>query len=355
MKRKLQLQIPEPCHENWNSMTETQQGRFCMSCQKEVIDFSVMSDKEILGYISTASSNMCGRVADNQLNRDLTVPREPQKIGWRYWVSIAASFVLLTAKSNAQVKKHKNSVAAVPPAKNKDISEVVVTAGMIAYVPEYMRGTFIRGRIVDDKNNPVPFASVRVKYSVTGVAADSAGYFVLHTQEVYDAIDLQVSSVGYKSQIAEVEKSDPESYKIDAGDIVLKAQKMDTVVVTANPMKSISGYAGGLVVCRRPTKFEKAKIAFKEVFAVNELKVYPNPIAINSNFNISFNLKEQGDYIVQFTDASGKIISSRQLSITSKNQLENFNSNIFQAHGIYFVSVRGRLNNKLYSTKLLVQ
>ena len=88
-----------------------------MSCKKEVIDFSVMSDKEILGYISTASSNMCGRVSDGQLNRDLISPREPKKIGWRYWVSIAASFVLLTAKSNAQGKKQKDPVVAVSTGK----------------------------------------------------------------------------------------------------------------------------------------------------------------------------------------------------------------------------------------------
>ena len=51
---------------------------------------------------------------------------------------------------------------------------------------------------------------------------------------------------------------------------------------------------------------KKAKAAFKEVFAVNEIKIYPNPIAVNSNFNIGFNLKEQGDYIVQFTGRIGQ-------------------------------------------------
>ena len=96
MKQKIQLQIPEPCHENWNNMTNTQQGRFCMSCRKEVVDFSIMMDKEILDYISAASSNMCGRFGNDQLNRDLIPPAEPRgghrqftKTGWTWSIGKA--------------------------------------------------------------------------------------------------------------------------------------------------------------------------------------------------------------------------------------------------------------------------
>ena len=50
--QKLQLSIPEPCHENWQEMTPTQQGRFCKACAKEVIDFSMMTDTEVLNYFA---------------------------------------------------------------------------------------------------------------------------------------------------------------------------------------------------------------------------------------------------------------------------------------------------------------
>ena len=48
--QQLQLSIPEPCHQTWREMTPTQQGRFCNSCAKEVIDFSTMTDTEVLNY-----------------------------------------------------------------------------------------------------------------------------------------------------------------------------------------------------------------------------------------------------------------------------------------------------------------
>ena len=45
MQKQTSLYIPKPCHEDWNKMTPTQQGKFCSSCSKQVIDFSLMSDQ----------------------------------------------------------------------------------------------------------------------------------------------------------------------------------------------------------------------------------------------------------------------------------------------------------------------
>jgi hypothetical protein len=69
MLKSVQIQIPKPCHENWNNMTPDERGRFCGSCQKIVVDFTVMSDKELLDYISNvAGQPTCGRFSYHQLN-----------------------------------------------------------------------------------------------------------------------------------------------------------------------------------------------------------------------------------------------------------------------------------------------
>jgi hypothetical protein len=221
----------------------------------------------------------------------------------------------------------------------------------------------IQGRILNDKNSPVPYASIRITGSSTGVSADSAGSFMLKATADLSSIELRVSSVGYQAKNIQIDKTGNIKsvaaangiITLDTGDVLLTAQKMDEVIVTGNTLQGLYGIAGGVSVCRRTTRYEKAKNKFKEVLGTNEIKVYPNPISLNSVFSIRFNVKDPGEYALQFTDASGKIIAARQLNISSKNQLENFNGDMFRANGIYFVSITGKQHTKLYTAKLLVQ
>ena len=72
MKNKsFQLKISEPCHESWNEMTNSEKGRFCQSCQKEVIDFTNLSDRAIAQTFKKAKGNICGRFNNLQLNRSI--------------------------------------------------------------------------------------------------------------------------------------------------------------------------------------------------------------------------------------------------------------------------------------------
>jgi hypothetical protein len=64
------LHIPKPCNEDWNKMTQTLQGAFCGSCQKEVIDFTTMTDDEVLHFLQkNTGKNLCGRATKTQLTR----------------------------------------------------------------------------------------------------------------------------------------------------------------------------------------------------------------------------------------------------------------------------------------------
>ena len=56
MSKAIQLSVSEPCHENWDKMSPVNQGRFCGSCQKQVVDFSVMSDPSMASITGTFGS-----------------------------------------------------------------------------------------------------------------------------------------------------------------------------------------------------------------------------------------------------------------------------------------------------------
>ncbi|MCD0468335.1 energy transducer TonB [Flavobacterium sp. JAS] len=68
MERKHKITIPEPCHENWDEMTPKDNGRFCLSCSKTVIDFTTMLPEEVqYFFIQNQNKSICGRFKDEQL------------------------------------------------------------------------------------------------------------------------------------------------------------------------------------------------------------------------------------------------------------------------------------------------
>jgi hypothetical protein len=67
MNTNHKITIPKPCHEDWDKMTPTDNGRFCGSCSKNVVDFRNMLHDEIQVYFQQ-HSNVCGRFNNSQLD-----------------------------------------------------------------------------------------------------------------------------------------------------------------------------------------------------------------------------------------------------------------------------------------------
>jgi outer membrane protein OmpA-like peptidoglycan-associated protein len=92
---KMHIHLPKPCHENWSEMTVTEQGKFCNACQKEVVDFTILSDIEILGIIKQKPFSICGRFKENQLDKELISPLVHKKPNKTYlkWLMSLLSFI----------------------------------------------------------------------------------------------------------------------------------------------------------------------------------------------------------------------------------------------------------------------
>ncbi|MBO9731681.1 MAG: hypothetical protein J7623_23775 [Chitinophaga sp.] len=74
----LYLSVPTPCNEDWNQMTRTAAGMHCSSCNKTVVDFSLLSDAEIFTVVANGRGSICGRFMDTQLHRALMPPVPPR-------------------------------------------------------------------------------------------------------------------------------------------------------------------------------------------------------------------------------------------------------------------------------------
>ena len=72
MNKGVQIQLPTPCSQDWDDMKSIPEGKFCSSCEKKVIDFSLLNDRQILEIVRN-NKHICGRFANEQLNRELHV------------------------------------------------------------------------------------------------------------------------------------------------------------------------------------------------------------------------------------------------------------------------------------------
>lgn len=74
------------CNRNWEDMIPVEGGRFCNDCQKKVIDFTDKTNDEIVAYLVSSTTLVCGRFQNTQL-----APALPKSV-WKRWLSAAAMF-----------------------------------------------------------------------------------------------------------------------------------------------------------------------------------------------------------------------------------------------------------------------
>lgn len=92
-----------------------------------------------------------------------------------------------------------------------------------------------KGRVINDNNNGLPFASVSVKGTSSGAVSDSAGNFSFTTSESFP-FTLSVSSVGFTPLHVVIKNGS------NAGNLVLQLKSLfqnDTVVITSRRRREI--------------------------------------------------------------------------------------------------------------------
>lgn len=219
--QKIQLSIPEPCHQNWNEMTPTQQGRFCNSCAKQVVDFSSMSDTEVLHYFSSIKNeNVCGRAYPDQLDRAISIPKEPKKKLFWYWNYITMLFLFFSKTNTA---KAQGGIKVVTESKIDAAKQDRITKGEIAV----NTNRIITGKIIDEAGQPLPGASIIKKGSKNGTSADVNGFYKINVDTKSDI--LEITAVGF-------ERKEIKLKEIKNFDIILtkmEMQSMGLFVVTS--------------------------------------------------------------------------------------------------------------------------
>lgn len=131
----MKISIPKPCQENWNTMTPNEKGRFCLSCNKTVVDFSRMKKDEIVSYLENQNKVICGRVRIEDLLNIRTLPHH-ESYSKKYFLqpkfSLSRLFVMtmgllfLYSCDNPNFEKNEDDINQKEDSSSTDLNRVLL-------------------------------------------------------------------------------------------------------------------------------------------------------------------------------------------------------------------------------------
>jgi len=191
------LKIDNPCQQDWSSMTKKDTGKFCSLCSKTVVDFTKLSDSEIIQVVEKTSGKLCGRLSKAQLGRIL---EDKQIRNSSRLYKILTGLLLVGATENSLAAEKVNSNVEItsftddsgkPPAHQLQNEEELTDS----------LKNIIQGNVIDaNTHEPLPFALILIKDTKTGVITDLDGKFKLVIPDSLFAnkISLVIAFVGYE-------------------------------------------------------------------------------------------------------------------------------------------------------------
>jgi CarboxypepD_reg-like domain len=201
MKKQFALTVPTPCHENWNTFTPTQKGKFCGACQKEVIDFTAWTDDEIKRYFKTTTQSTCGRFKQQQLKLYPTTEVRPKSHS--AWAAFVAFLMLLVHEpTDAQT-----ATAAQQEQVDEQRQKPIVSKALTSIT--------IKGIVIDDIDSlGLPGVNVVRKGFADGIVTDADGKFelILNRPQVNET--LVISFIGLKTVEVAVSPNQDRNLKI---------------------------------------------------------------------------------------------------------------------------------------------
>jgi hypothetical protein len=192
--KKYSVHLHTPCNEDWNQMTSKEQGRHCNHCNKTVVDFSAMSDAEMINYLLN-HQNVCGRVKPQQINRTIQLGKSLNKTHWPAIAAMLIAGLVNVVPTNLQAASYQ------PPMVQTDTTNHSVD-------PEKSKAIFYIYLFDENTRKKVYNGSVMIK-SQNSFFAQSTGEIIIEniaTDQAY--IEVTLEAPGYE----------PKEYRIQLKD-----------------------------------------------------------------------------------------------------------------------------------------
>lgn len=222
MLKNLRIQIPEPCHEDWNKMTPDEKGRHCSSCDKIVIDFTTYSNEELIQYFSRPELRIdkgCGHFKKTQLNKTYTLKINPSNKDWTFQKLFLFSFILIFGNGAATFAHDIFDTSTVR----------IECVDTIVEIDSCLSADTLQCMEIDSCNTPNDTNAINIKTDKENI-------------ETVCEVDGNIIVVGYFREISIDEKTNPnfleKEFDFDASQYNQVIPKRSTHIHTPNPYKN---------------------------------------------------------------------------------------------------------------------
>lgn len=234
----MKISIPNPCSENWNQMTPSEKGRFCTSCQTQVINFTEMPVEEIKQFLEQETGATCGRFSRHQIEAFNAAYQElPSPSNLKRWTMAA----VLAGVSALPTFAQDSPISVPAPLLNTSVS----------YYHNEVQTTEIRtpsdtieltGQIIDAETDEAIFgATIIVKGTKIGSSTDLDGKFRLIVPKSKETMTLEVHYLGYITLFHDI-------VPYSTQNLILKMEEDDVI---------LGGMVGIMIVSKKQRRANK--------------------------------------------------------------------------------------------------
>ena len=241
-KKNIHISIDTPCNEKFENFKATELGGYCMSCEKEVIDFSKMTNQQIIDKLKN-TTNSCGRFQEIQLGNLGAVYDKQSNFSFPY-ITAGLSLISMLGFSNlfgqetpkrASIRQTYNVKSDNTNWKSTKIALInKLDSNKLTRIVKKNQTIKIRGKVVDENKEPLIAANVIIKGTNSGVIADINGVFEIDVADIKnDSLTLQITYIGFVPKDISIPLNSTSSI-VDLDEIIMQsgAVMMGAMVMT---------------------------------------------------------------------------------------------------------------------------
>ena len=212
---KHNLSSLKKCDQVWDEMNPVLGGRLCAKCNKKITDFSKMTHSEIAFFMADRNEPVCGFYLPEQLPQ---FSKKKSILPATLGLSTLLTTSIIYGQTNAITKFETYQTANY---KTLELATIPNTENIKPIDTIFIKGKIQSIDTTTKKIEPVGFASIIIKGTKIGVAANESGEFILRFLPRKDSgtLSLLLGAITYKAKQVDIEYKD--KTQIDLGTITM--------------------------------------------------------------------------------------------------------------------------------------